>query len=179
MNVDLTRVRRLSRGFGWVDRRIVWDGHLARMNQVEVAVYLVVCVVADRHGISWCSRNTLAMQTKQPVDRIQEALESLATRGLVAVQGRFVQVLDLNSPVPAPGIPTAVAEAATLPVISPAPSASCREPAAVILAQLEPEKREELLTRARSKMAQFLGRREPGQAALEAVAAGLLDEGAI
>jgi hypothetical protein len=179
MDLDLSRVRPLSRRFGWVDRRIFWDGHLAKMSQVEVAIYLVLCVIADRHGLCWCARKTLAAQTKHPADRIQEALRSLASRGLLAVQGRFIQVLEVTEPAPdsedrsAPPEPTPVAA----PGISPASSRVDREPAAVVLARLDPGLRENLLKRARAKMAPFLGCCEPLPSALEAVAAGLLDEG--
>lgn len=53
MDLDLSRVRRPSRRFGWIDRRIVTDGHLADLGPTDVSVYLVLCLVADRHGVSW------------------------------------------------------------------------------------------------------------------------------
>jgi hypothetical protein len=179
MDLDLSRVRHLSRRFGWVDRRIFWDGHLARMSQVEVAVYLVLCVVADRNGLCWCTRKTLAAQTKHSVGHVQEALRSLTARGLIAVQGRFIQVLDIENataviheqePVPAQ---TSVTDSQN----QTAPVSPCHETAAVVLARLDPDRREELLKRARTKMSRFLGCREPLVSAVEAVAAGLLDEG--
>lgn len=95
MSVDLAFVRRPRGGFGWVDHRIVSEGHLERLGRTETALYLVLCVVADRHGLSWYHPRRLARLIKAEPQAVESALISLASRGLVGLDGRYVQVLDL------------------------------------------------------------------------------------
>ena len=97
MSVDLSRVRKLPRGFGWVDARVVHEGHLAGLGPVEVVVYLALCVVADRAGVSWYRPETLARHVHHPADRVRDAIKALVRRGLIASEGRYVQVLDLDA----------------------------------------------------------------------------------
>ena len=175
MELDSTKVRRPSKGFGWVDHRIVSGGYLAQMEQAEVAVYLLLCIVADRHGISYYNVVTLARLTKCPVEAVRQALGALAARDLIAAQGRFVQVVDLDDRCPAPAFSPKPPVAVTASTRS-QPGESTAEPAAVVLGRLPAGVRDELLDRARQEMAVFLGGREPTPAVLEAVAAGLLHQ---
>lgn len=178
MKLDPSRTRRPTPrfGWGWVDRRIVLDGYLKPMSRTEVLVYFFLCVVADRHGMSWYSPRAMARLVKEPPDQISEALISLGRRNLVALAGRFIQVLELDTglPVPGPALPPGATiqpreDSLSEPALA-GPSA-CDE-----LARLPHQQREELLRRARERMATFLGTREPSISALEAVAAGLLRE---
>lgn len=181
MDVDLSRIRRPNGryGWGWVDRRIVTQGHLAALTQTEVVVYLFLCVVADRQGVSWYSCRAVGQLIKHSPEQVREALQCLVRRNLVAVAGRFVQVLDLDLDVTVPR----GADPSRLPVEGttspPAESCTGPTPGSERFAQVTPERREELVHRARQRMARFLGGREPSPSVLEAVAAGLLleDEG--
>lgn len=47
------RVRRVPRGFGWVDHRLMQDGHLAWLKPVEAALYLFLVLAADHRGVSF------------------------------------------------------------------------------------------------------------------------------
>lgn len=174
MNLDLSRVRRPSRRFGWIDRRIITDGHLAGLGPADVSVYLVLCLVADRHGVSWHSDRTLSTWVKHSPDRVRDALDSLASRNLVAIEDRYVQVLDLDLLVP--GTDTSV----RLPVAESSPSTASenapREMARVRLARLPTEIRKTLEDRARARLIRFARGREPIKSAVEALAATLLDE---
>ena len=176
MKLDPSRTRRpIPRfGWGWVDRRIVLDGHLTPMSRTETLVYFFLCVVADRHGMSWYSPRSMARLLKEPPDQISEALTRLDRRNLIAIAGRLIQVLDLDATVPEP------ADAARTPAQEPAASCSAPGPAVASahdeLAGLPGQQREDLLRRARERMASFLGSKEPSASALEAVAAGLLRE---
>lgn len=174
MNLDLSRVRRPSRRFGWIDHRIVTDGHLADLGPADVSVYLVLCLVADRHGVSWHSDRTLSTWVKHPPSRVREALDSLARRNLVAIEDRYVQVLDLGLLVR--GADTAV----RLRVAEPPPSSASEnapgEMVRVRLARLPTEIRKTLEDRARARLIRFTRGREPLKSAVEALAAGLLDE---
>jgi hypothetical protein len=151
---------------------MVTQGRLAELDCVEVAVYLFLCIVADRHGVSWYGTRTLARWVKHPLDAVRQAVLGLARRNLVAIAGRFVQVLDLSGVVPAPAWPP------SLPVqgsdtANPSPSAQ-PVPAGERLARLPASEREALLTRARRELGALFGGREPSQGVLMAVAAGLV-----
>lgn len=189
MRIDSTRERRPTAGFGWVDHRIVRDHHLAPLTQAAVAVYLVLCVVADRRGISYYSPTKLGELVKHSSSRVEGALEELAERQLVAREGRFVQVLSLDgwsrppvSPQIGPGLNTpAPASRNPKPGSSPqAPVTSQRaveaEEPEMILARLPLSLRASLLERARQKLCQVVRGREPSQVIVLAVAAGLARE---
>ena len=176
MKLDPSRTRRpLPRfGWGWIDRRIVLKDYLDPMSRSEIVVYFFLCVVADRHGASWYSPRSMARLLKEPPDQISEALTRLDRRNLIAVAGRFIQVLDLDDVVAAPADP--VRTLAQEPVAAVAAPPSTTVAARDELARLPHQHREELLRRARERMASFLGSTEPSASALEAVAAGLLRE---
>lgn len=177
MKLDPSRTRRpIPRfGWGWVDRRIVLDGHLMPMSRTEVLVYFFLCVVADRHGISWYGPRAMARLLKEPPDQISEALNNLGRRNLVALAGRFIQVLELDTGLPVAGeasLEGARAKPCDASFSEPMLAGSARDE----LARLPDQQRDELLRRARERMATFLGAREPSIAALQAVAVGLLRE---
>lgn len=174
MELDLSRVRRPSRRFGWVDRRVLIEGRLTVLGPVPVALYLILCVVADRHGVSWYAPGTLAGWVQCPPDRIRSALQCLAESGLVALAGRYVQILDLDLLIPAPVNLTSLRVTPVQPATDKQPLASARQQ----LAELPAEVRNTLLDRARGRFARFIGGREPSRSALEAVAASLIDRGA-
>lgn len=175
MELDLSRVRRPSRRFGWVDRRVLTDGHLAPLGPVPIAVYLTLCVVADRHGVSWYAPARLAGLVKCPPDRIRPALESLVDAHLVALADRYVQVLDLDLPVPRADTSVRLSAAKPPPARDDVP----REPAGDRLARLPVEVRRTLEDRARARLVRFTHGREPIKSVVEALAANLLDEEAI
>jgi hypothetical protein len=151
---------------------MVTQGRLAELDCVEVAVYLFLCIVADRHGVSWYGAATLSRWIKHPPDAIRRALLGLARRNLVSIAGRFVQVLDLWRVVPPqalqPSVPARGSDTA-----KPLASADVA-PASERLARLPASEREVLLTRARRELGALFGGREPSQGVLMAVAAGLV-----
>lgn len=175
MEFDGARVRRPSKGFGWVDHRIVKGGYLDAMGPGEAPVYLLLCAVADRYGISFYRAQTLGRLLKRPATTIESALADLAKAGLIAISGQYVQVLDVDkieqariaSPTP-PG-----------PIVKSAPAVRMEpvgEPARDILDRLPSPVRDDLLHRARQRLSRFLGSRSPQAFALEAVAVALWRE---
>ena len=175
MDLDASRVRRPSRRFGWVDRRIIQDGHLAALGGAEAAVYLVLCVVADQHGLSWHSPRALAACIKQPPEHVRAALLELSRRGLVAIAGRLVQVLDLDLVSPARPVSQ---QAFTADPVSDRPDV-VRHPQSLPtaperLALLPAPVREALIEEARQKLTRITNGREPSRHVLEAVACGLI-----
>ena len=175
MELDLSRVRRPSRQFGWVDRRVLTDKRFTVLGPIPVALYLFLCVVADRHGVSWYSPESLVRWIKCPPDRICPALQSLVDSGLLARAGRYIQVLDLDlvASSPAPSESSAAALRADLGSDK-TPVVTARQQ----LEQLPADVREKFLIQARARLVRFTGRREPSQSVLEAVAASLMNSGA-
>lgn len=171
MEVDLSRVRRPSRRFGWVDRRLLTEGHLAPLEPVPISVYLMLCVVADRHGVSWYAPQTLAGLVKCAPDRIRPALESLADARLVACTGRYVQVLDLD---PQTSRTDASVRSSTQEP-TPTKDVPC-ESARDRLARLSTDARKRVQDRARARLMRFTQGREPLESTVSALAASLLDE---
>ena len=78
------RVRALGNatGFGWLDARLFRDGWLEVLTAEDLAVYALLCLVADRQGMSWYRQ-----------DRIRAAL-GLAERSVWQALGRL-EALDL------------------------------------------------------------------------------------
>jgi hypothetical protein len=44
-------VRRIAGSFGWLDHRLLRDGHLARLTLEDVGVYVFLVLAADRNGV--------------------------------------------------------------------------------------------------------------------------------
>lgn len=176
MSVDPTRIRRPSRGFGWIDHRALSGGYLAMLDCTQIATYCTLCLVADRHGISFYRPENLARIVKRPTVAVVGALAELTRHRLIACEGRYVQVRDLDEVVNS--APPAAASATT-PPRAPASSAANEESgeaADVTLARLPLSERERLFKRARERFERFMGKREPSAGALAAVAVGILRE---
>ena len=171
MSVDPTRVRRPSRGFGWIDHRVLSGGYLAMLDCTQIATYCTLCVVADRHGISFYRPESLARIIKRPTAAVVGALAELSRHGLIACGGRYVQVRDLDEI--AKSTPVAAWSPSVLVPPTPEPAAESPE---VTLARLVPAERERLVRKARERFERFMGKREPSSGALAAVAAGILRE---
>lgn len=173
MSFDPMRVRRPSRGFGWIDHRVLSGGHLARLDCTQIATYFTLCLVADRHGISFYRPETLAKLLKRPRDAVTGALTALVSRGLIAHEGRYVQVRDVDE------IEIAAA-AFSRPAPQPPPASAIpappEEPPDTVLARLEPAARDRLMERTRERFRRFLAHREPSAGALAAAAVALLRE---
>jgi hypothetical protein len=176
MRVDPTWVRRPSHGFGWIDHRVLSGGHLATLDCTQIATYFTLCLVADRHGISFYRVESLARILKRPASVVGQVLTELAHHGLIACDGRYVQVRDLDEI--ATGDAPAAVPAALMVKPPPIPEPPIEAPEE-ILARLAPAEREQLLQRARERFERFLGRREPSGGALLAAAVALLHEGEV
>ena len=79
------RVRQMGpAGFGWVDARLVRDGWLETMPAEAVAVYLFLCLVANRQGISWYRRDRIRQALALSESEVHAALVRLDDLDLVA-----------------------------------------------------------------------------------------------
>lgn len=177
MAVDPRRVRRPSRGFGWIDHRVLSGGYLQTLDCPQIAIYFTLCLVADRRGISFYRPESLARIIRRPVTDVASALGELARRGLIARDGWYAQVLELDEVVAGAGPAPHSAPAAPVCSLAPPPlGESVSQSAEQILAGLDPAARERLLLKARQRFERFLGKRVPRSSVLAAAAVSLLRE---
>jgi hypothetical protein len=93
--LDPRRVRTPPReGFWWVDRRFFRE-HAAHLSREAVLLYLFLCSVSDRLGLSfWREESTAAWLRTTPA-LVARAREALEVRDLVAHEAPLTQVLSL------------------------------------------------------------------------------------
>lgn len=79
------KVRTISGSFGWVDHRLLRDGHLARLRPIEAALYMFLVLAADRQGISYYRLESIGSRLgRLSWHDIREARERLVALGLIA-----------------------------------------------------------------------------------------------
>lgn len=81
---DPARIRRIHRTFGWIDHRLVRDGHLARMGLGEIAVYVFLVLAADRDGVSWYRGDHIMKVLGLSAEEFVHARAKLIERHLIA-----------------------------------------------------------------------------------------------
>jgi hypothetical protein len=92
------RLRRPPRtGWSWVDRRFLRE-HGDQLSRDAILLYLFLAAVADRHGLSFYSDNTLTSRLRLSASALAQAREELLGRDLIAHQLPLVQVLSLPEP---------------------------------------------------------------------------------
>lgn len=98
-------VRRIEGSFGWLDHRLVREGILQGMTLVDIAVYVFLVLVADRHGVSFYRKDVVCANLGIDWSAFEQAKDRLIERRLIAfrpftptaVDG-FYQVLPLPRP---------------------------------------------------------------------------------
>lgn len=81
-------------GWSWVDRRFLRE-HGDYLSRDAILLYLFLAAVADRHGLSFYSDNTLASRMRLTLAALAQARAELLERDLIAQQLPLVQVLSL------------------------------------------------------------------------------------
>ena len=81
-------------GWSWVDRRFLRE-HGDQLSREAMLLYLFLAAVADRHGLSFYSDNTLTARLRLSASALVQAREELLARDLIAHQLPLVQVLSL------------------------------------------------------------------------------------
>ena len=92
------RLRRVPPRFNWVDHRFIRNGYAQRCTLPALALYLVLVVVGDRHGLSFYSDRSLCRVLKLGIDDLHAARQVLVKLELIAYRAPFYQVLDLSDP---------------------------------------------------------------------------------
>ena len=67
------RVRHIDGGFSFIPHRFLRDGFLALLSQKEILLYLFLCLVSDRYGLSYYSYDAICSLIQFSVDEYIEA----------------------------------------------------------------------------------------------------------
>ena len=70
-------------GWSWVDRRFLRE-HGDHLSHEAILLYLFLAAVADQHGLSFYSDNTLSSRLRLPLPALEKACQELLERDLIA-----------------------------------------------------------------------------------------------
>ena len=94
------KLRRVPQQFSWIDHRLVRDRYIGRCSAQALALYLFLVTVADGHGLSYYSDQTISRLLPLDVATLAGARQELIAAGLIAYQRPLYQVLALDAPTP-------------------------------------------------------------------------------
>lgn len=94
--IRMDRLRRVPEGFGWVDHRLVRDGHFENCDNEALALYLFLVTVGDERGVSWYSDKSLGRHLNLPETDVSRLRRHLVDAGLIAWRRPVCQVLSLD-----------------------------------------------------------------------------------
>ena len=83
---DRVRVLSGAAGFGWLDARLVRQGWLTTLSAEDLAVYVFLCLVGDRQGVSWYRRDRIRAALELDERAVWQTLDRLVALDLVAYQ---------------------------------------------------------------------------------------------
>lgn len=89
------RVRRISGGFSWIDRRLVTDNFLVYLSKDEIALYFFLVSVSNRLGVSFYGPARICRQIGLSREELERATRVLEELDLVAFRFPFYQILSL------------------------------------------------------------------------------------
>jgi hypothetical protein len=78
--------RAIARSFGWIDAEFLRQGWFVHLTPEEVTLYLFLCLVADRDGVSFYRVDTIERKLGMRDDVILKGREHLVTMGLTAFE---------------------------------------------------------------------------------------------
>ena len=160
--VDPSRVRKPLGAYGWVDLRIVTEGHLQRLGSQAALTYLFLCAVGNLIGVSFWGLDRVARTLGLDQDSVKSAVDKLVDGGLIARRGRVVQIL----PTPTTPSPANGPSCSTNPNVPPVLSVPREAPEI----PLEESVIQEFIPKARAELSRFLGRHTPAQSVVLALA---------
>jgi len=89
------RLRKIEGGFAFIEHRFLQKGFFHHLNHQALVLYLFLVLVSDRQGISYYGYDQICTFTKLSVDEYIEARNTLIEDDLLAIDGRFFQILSL------------------------------------------------------------------------------------
>jgi len=92
------RVRSVEKPFAWLPFRLLTEGHFANLSDRAKLVYLLLCLAADRNGLSFYGDKRILSYFQLDPDELHLARRELIEKDLVAYDGHLYQVLSLPTP---------------------------------------------------------------------------------
>ena len=89
------RLRRIPKGFGWVDHRLLRDGHIRDCSSDALALYLVLLCASDGQGLSFYGDGLVCSLLGWSRGRFGKAREALRKTDLIAWEAPLYQVLEI------------------------------------------------------------------------------------
>ena len=93
--LDPNRIRRIDGGFGFIPHRFLTDGFIDTLNQKELLLYLFLCLVSDRYGLSFYAYDAICSLLQLSLDNYIEARNGLIKKDLIHFDGTIFQLLEL------------------------------------------------------------------------------------
>jgi hypothetical protein len=90
------RLRRIPSGFGWVDHRVLREGHIRKCSSDSLALYLVLLCAADGEGLSYYGDGLVCSLLGWSRGRLESAREGLTNADLIAWEAPLYQVLEVE-----------------------------------------------------------------------------------
>lgn len=89
------RIRTLEKPFAWLPFRFLTDGHLAAISDRAKLMYLLLCLAADKYGLSFWGDKRILSYFQLDSSELQLAKRELIEQDLIAYDGHLYQVLSL------------------------------------------------------------------------------------
>jgi hypothetical protein len=89
------KLRRIPNGFGWIDHRLMREGHLRRCSSDALALYLVLICAADGQGLSYYGDGLVCSLLAWSKGRLEAARKCLVSNQLIAYDAPLYQVLEV------------------------------------------------------------------------------------
>lgn len=90
------RVRRIgSQSFSFIPFRFLRDGFLSALSRDELALYVLLVLAANRHGVSFYGYDAICSLLHMHLDQYIAARGGLIQKDLIAFDGSRFQVLSL------------------------------------------------------------------------------------
>jgi len=90
------RLRRVPRGFSWIDHRFVRDRYISRCSAEALALYLFLVTVGDAEGLSYYSDGSITRLLPLDSAGVSRARQELIAAELIAYEKPLYQVLALG-----------------------------------------------------------------------------------
>jgi hypothetical protein len=95
--IDARRMRKSpSRGFGWIDHRLLRHGYMERCSPQALALYVLLVCASDAQGLSYYSDGRAAQLLSLELVALSHARGELIQLGLIAYQKPLYQLLSLE-----------------------------------------------------------------------------------
>jgi hypothetical protein len=92
------RIRTVEKPFAWLPFRFLSDGHMAAISDRAKLLYLLLCLAADKYGLSFWGDKRIQDYFQLDTSELQLAKRELIEQDLIAYDGHLYQVLSLPKP---------------------------------------------------------------------------------